>query len=141
MTAGLRGVLEGYLPLFLAIIVADDCIEDYRIGYKNILITKRGKNKYFALNMLKSFTVSFFVLIIPLLLNLLMVHIVFAGGTYIPADVEMLKSEPNLLRSLTAIRCFITYFIFLFFHSLAVLWEAVQRHLQWHFQTDLFFIR
>ena len=99
MTAGLIGVLEGYLPLFLAIIVADDCIEDYRIGYKNILITKRGKNKYFALNMLKSFTVSFFVLIIPLLLNLLMVHIVFAGGTYIPADVEMLKSEPNLLQS------------------------------------------
>lgn len=99
MTAGLRGVLKGYLPLFLAIIVADDCIEDYRIGYKNILITKRGKNKYFALNMLKSFTVSFFVLIIPLLLNLLMVHIVFAGGTYIPADVEMLKSEPNLLQS------------------------------------------
>lgn len=99
MTAGLRGVLKGYLPLFLAIIVADDCIEDYRIGYKNILITKRGKNKYFALNMLKSFTVSFFVLIIPLLLNLLMVHIVFAGGTYIPADVEMLKSEPNLFQS------------------------------------------
>ena len=89
MTAGLIGVLEGYLPLFLAIIVADDCIEDYRIGYKNILITKRGKNKYFALNMLKSFTVSFFVLIIPLLLNLLMVHIVFAGGTYIPADAEI----------------------------------------------------
>ena len=49
--------------------------------------------------MLKSFTVSFFVLIIPLLLNLLMVHIVFAGGTYIPDDVEMLKSEPNLLQS------------------------------------------
>ena len=99
MTAGLQGVLTGYLPLFLAIIVADDCIEDYKIGYKNILVTKRGKNKYFALNMLKSFTVSFFVLIIPLLLNLLMVHIVFAGGTYIPADVEMLKSEPNLLQS------------------------------------------
>ena len=99
MTTGLQGVLTGYLPLFLAIIVADDCIEDYRIGYKNILVTKRGKNKYFALNMLKSFTVSFFVLIIPLLLNLLMVHIVFAGGTYIPADVEMLKSESNLLQS------------------------------------------
>lgn len=50
MTAGLQGVLTGYLPLFLAIIVADDCIEDYKIGYKNILVTKRGKNKYFVLN-------------------------------------------------------------------------------------------
>lgn len=47
MTAGLLGVLTGYLQLFLAIIVADDCIEDYRIGYKNILGTKRDKNKYF----------------------------------------------------------------------------------------------
>jgi hypothetical protein len=139
MTAGLQGVLTGYLPLFLAIIVADDCIEDYRIGYKNILITKRGKNKYFALNMLKSFTVSFFVLIIPLLLNLLMVHIVFAGGTYIPADVEMLKSEPNLLQSYSNPMFYNILYILVF--SLAVLWEAVQRHLQWHFQTDLFFIR
>ena len=139
MTAGLQGVLTGYLPLFLAIIVADDCIEDYRIGYKNILITKRGKNKYFALNMLKSFTVSFFVLIIPLLLNLLMVHIVFAGGTYIPADVEMLKSEPNLLQSYSNPMFYNILYILVY--SLAVLWEAVQRHLQWHFQTDLFFIR
>ena len=51
---GLRKLLKWYLPLLLAIVVADDCIEDYRIGYKNILITKRGKNKYFALNMLSS---------------------------------------------------------------------------------------
>lgn len=96
MTAGLQGVLTGYLPLFLAIIVADDCIEDYRIGYKNILVTKRGKNKYFALNILKSFTVSFFVLIIPLLLNLLMVHIVFAGGTYLFMDPESIKAIPSM---------------------------------------------
>ena len=96
MTTGLQGVLKGYLPLFLAIIVADDCIEDYRIGYKNILITKRGKNKYFALNMLKSFVISFLIIIIPLLLNLLMVHIVFAGGTYLFMDPESIKAIPSM---------------------------------------------
>ena len=96
MTAGLQGVLTGYLPLFLAIIVADDCIEDYRIGYKNILITKRGKNKYFALNMLKSFVISFLIIIIPLLLNLLMVYIVFAGGTYLFMDPESIKAIPSM---------------------------------------------
>lgn len=96
MTTGLLGVLTGYLPLFLAIIVADDCIEDYRIGYKNILVTKRGKNKYFALNMLKSFTVSFLILIIPLLLNLLMVHIVFAGGTFLFIAQESIKVIPSM---------------------------------------------
>lgn len=97
--SGFRGVLLGYLPLFLAIIVADDCIEDFRIGNKNILITKWGKKKYFALNMFKSFVISFLVLIIPLLLNLLMVHITFAGGTYIPMDSETLKSIPSMYQS------------------------------------------
>ena len=89
-------MLTGYLPLFLAIIVADDCIEDYRIGYKNILVTKRGKNKYFALNMLKSFTVSFLILVIPLLLNLLMVHIVFSGGTFLFIAQESIKVIPSM---------------------------------------------
>ena len=82
--------------MFLAIIVADDCIEDYRIGYKNILVTKRGKNKYFALNMLKSFTVSFLILVIPLLLNLLMVHIVFSGGTFLFIAQESIKVIPSM---------------------------------------------
>ena len=93
---GLRKLLKWYLPLLLAIVVADDCIEDYRIGYKNILITKRGKNKYFALNMLKSFTVSFLILVIPLLLNLLMVHIVFAGGTFLFIAQESIKVIPSM---------------------------------------------
>lgn len=56
---GLRKLFMWYLPLPLAIVVADDCIEDYKIGYKNILVTKRGKNKYFVLNILKSFVISF----------------------------------------------------------------------------------
>mgnify|MGYP006992325032 FL=1 len=93
---GLRKLLKWYLPLLLAIVVADDCIEDYRIGYKNILVTKRGKNKYFALNMLKSFTVSFLILVIPLLLNLLMVHIVFAGGTFLFIAQESIKVIPSM---------------------------------------------
>ncbi len=33
---GLRKLFMWYLPLPLAIVVADDCIEDYKIGYKNI---------------------------------------------------------------------------------------------------------
>ena len=85
-----------YLPLPLAIVVADDCIEDYKIGYKNILVTKRGKNKYFVLNILKSFVISFLIIIIPLLLNLLMVHIVFAGGTYLFMDPESIKAIPSM---------------------------------------------
>ena len=137
---GLRKLLKWYLPLLLAIVVADDCIEDYRIGYKNILITKRGKNKYFALNMLKSFVISFLIIIIPLLLNLLMVYIVFAGGTYLFMDPESIKAI-QVWRSIIATQCFITCFVFFCFRSPVALWEAVQRHLQWHFQTDLSFIR
>ena len=93
---GLRKLFMWYLPLPLAIVVADDCIEDYKIGYKNILVTKRGKNKYFVLNILKSFVISFLIIIIPLLLNLLMVHIVFAGGTYLFMDPESIKAIPSM---------------------------------------------
>ena len=114
MTTGFQGVLTGYLPLFLAIIVADDCIEDYRIGYKNILVTKRGKNKYFALNMLKSFTVSFLILVIPLLLNLLMVHIVFAGGTYLFIAQESIKVIPSMAEQLSHPMFYNLFCIFLF---------------------------
>lgn len=34
-----------FLPLYLLVIVGEECIVDYITGYKNILICKMGKNK------------------------------------------------------------------------------------------------
>ena len=39
-----------FLPLYLLVIVGEECIVDYITGYKNILICKMGKNKYQIIN-------------------------------------------------------------------------------------------
>ncbi len=93
---GLQKLLLWYLPLLLAIIVSDDCIEDFMLGYKNLLISKWGKKKYFSINMMKSFIVSFLVIFIPLIFNLLMTQITFAGGTYNLFSLDDIKSIPAM---------------------------------------------
>lgn len=95
---GLQKLLLWYLPLFLAIIVSDDCIEDFRLGYKNLLISKLGKKRYYFLNIIKSFVLSFFILLIPLIFNLLMTQIAFSGGTYnlyLTEDIEKISALKN----------------------------------------------
>lgn len=93
---GLQKLLLWYLPLILAIIVADDCTEDYKLGYKNLLISKWGKNKYFLINMAKGFIFSFFIILIPLLVNLVMTQFIFAGGTYIGIEQGDIESIPAM---------------------------------------------
>lgn len=55
----LQGILLWFLPLYLLIIVAEDAIQDYKTGNKNILISRWGNKKYFLLNMKKAFVISF----------------------------------------------------------------------------------
>ena len=64
--------------------------------------------------MLKSFTVSFLILVIPLLLNLLMVHIVFAGGTCLFIDPESIKVIPSMAEQLSHPMFYNLLCIFLF---------------------------
>ncbi len=88
---GISGLFFHYMPLLLAIIVSDDCAEDYKLGYKNLLISKWGKNRYFLINMSKSFIFSALIILIPLLVNLVMTQFIFAGATYngwSPGDIE-----------------------------------------------------
>lgn len=79
---GRKSLISGYLPMYFLLIAADDCIEDYKTGYKNLLITKWGKNRYFWFNIVKGFVIGFCVILLSLALNMLMVYIAFAGGRY-----------------------------------------------------------
>ncbi|MGN0497470.1 MAG: hypothetical protein ACI4F6_00145 [Acutalibacteraceae bacterium] len=81
-------MLFWYLPLYFLLIAADDCIEDFKSGYKNILITKWGKKKYFRANIIKGFIIGFIVIFLTLALNILLTHITFAGGTYTGFDSD-----------------------------------------------------
>lgn len=77
-----QSLISGYLPMYFLLIAADDCIEDYKAGYKNFLVTRCGKSKYFWFNIVKGFVVGFCVIFLSLALNMLMTHITFAGGSY-----------------------------------------------------------
>lgn len=83
---GAQILLFWYLPLYFLLIAADDCIEDFKTGYKNILITKWGKKKYFRANIIKGFIIGFIVIFLTLALNILLTQIAFAGGTYTGFD-------------------------------------------------------
>lgn len=77
-----HSLICSYLPMYFLLIAGDDCIEDYKTGYKNLLITKWGKSRYFWFNNIKGFVVGFFVILLSLALNMIMVYITFAGGRY-----------------------------------------------------------
>lgn len=97
---GVSGLFFHYMPLLLAIIVSDDCAEDYKLGYKSLLITKWGKNKYFLINMAKSFIFSALIILIPLLVNLVMTQFIFAGGTFTGWSPGAIESLPTVKESL-----------------------------------------
>lgn len=83
----IQGVLLWFLPLYLIIIVAEDDIQDYKNGNKNILISRWGKKKYFYLNMKKSFIISFTVMIVTLITNFVITQILFHGGIHSPHNI------------------------------------------------------
>lgn len=79
---GAQILLFWFLPLYFLLLAADDCIQDFKTGYRNILITRLGKNKYFFINIIKGFAIGFTVIFLSLALNMLMTQIAFAGGAY-----------------------------------------------------------
>lgn len=80
-------ILLWFLPLYLIAISGEDCIEDYHIGYKNILVSKWSKKKYFISNIIKAFIICFFTIFIALMLDLILIHIIFHNGTHCPLDI------------------------------------------------------
>ena len=64
-----------FLPLYLLVIVGEECIVDYITGYKS------------------AFIVSFTIVFVGLGLNLILSQVVFNGGTNTPFDAEPLKYD------------------------------------------------
>lgn len=91
-----RRLLLWYLPLYLLLVVAEDCIEDVKIGYKNILVTKWGKRRYVTHNFVKGFLISFMLLFSSLVLNLLMAEIAFHGGYALGASGIVVEKIPAM---------------------------------------------
>lgn len=72
-----------FLPMYLLILVGEECIEDFKTGNKNILICKSGKGKYIKTKLKSSFLISTTLVGMGLLTNFILVQFVYAGGSHL----------------------------------------------------------
>lgn len=84
-----QSIFIWFLPLYLLFLVVEDLLEEFQTGYSNILIAKLGRKKYLQGHMKKTVIFSVGIIMIGMLLNLLLVHILFAGAQTSPyEDIE-----------------------------------------------------
>jgi len=88
-----QAVLLWFMPVYCLLLTADDCINDYKTGSKNILVLKSGNKVYVKSQLIKSFFCTFTMVIVALLVNLIMVHIIFYGGKFDPYDDGVYVSD------------------------------------------------
>lgn len=103
-----------FLPVYLLAIAGEDCFEDITTGYRNVLISKWGKKNYVKTNIIKAFCISFSVIFISLLLNLLMAHILYSGSEYSQIEEVLIYFGPEDLYYIEAKNPLLTNFIYLF---------------------------
>ena len=104
-------LLLWFLPIYFLLLGADDAIQDYKTGYRNILISKIGKRRYFLEKIFTSFTISFISMFISLFINLILVSIIFAKGTFSKGLMEM-KLDGNTLFNLSVAHPFVALTLF-----------------------------
>lgn len=84
----LQQIYLWFLPMYLLIISGEECIEDYKTGNKNILISRIGKKNYIKSKLKSGFLTSSGIVGIGLLINLIVVQFVYSGGTALRYDGE-----------------------------------------------------
>lgn len=106
------------LPLYLLFIVADDCCTDEKTGYKYTLLSKLGKNKYLSEKWKMSFGISFSIMFISLILNIILVYIFFASRC---SDIYLSQEMMGVtggLKSFFINYPLLSYFAYIFIASL-----------------------
>lgn len=79
----LHKILLWFLPIFLLLIANEDCLEDNEIKFKNTLLIRMGKKEYIRDKMIGSFVLSFIVIGLGLLINMVLVYICFRDGIFL----------------------------------------------------------
>lgn len=103
-----------FLPVYLLVIAGDDCFEDVLTGYRSVLISKWGKKSYVKTSIIKAFCISFSVVFISLLFNLLMAHIIYNGSGYSQIEELLIYYEPGDLYYFEANNPLLTNVIYIF---------------------------
>lgn len=84
-----------FLPIYLLILSGEESMEDFRTGYKNILLCKSGKNRYIKDKLKSGFLLPFFIVMSGLVLNLILLQIVCHNGTYLLYGGEYMVYDSN----------------------------------------------
>lgn len=77
-------LLFWFLPLYYLILLGDSCIEDAQYGYRNIIISRNGRKRYFGFNLAYSFGCAFLVMFLALAFNAGLCAVAFRGGQHLP---------------------------------------------------------
>lgn len=88
-------VMFWFLPIYLLIITGEDTLEDYDIGYNNILQSRMSRKQYIWGKARNSFCVSFLVIFLSLLLNYGLLQLIFHGGEYNWIEPKLYPAEEN----------------------------------------------
>jgi len=106
------------LPLYLLFVVSDDCCTDEKNGYKYILLSKLGRKKYLTEKWKISFILSFSIMFISLILNMILVYIFFASRcSDIYLSQEMMGTT-DVLKNIFINYPLLSYFVYIFIASL-----------------------
>lgn len=91
----LHKLMFWFLPIYLLIIVGEDCIEDWDTGCRDILIGRMGKKQYIWGRMRNSFTFCFLLILCSLMLNYGLLQMIFHQGTDIWIVEGLYPPEEN----------------------------------------------
>ncbi len=104
-------LLIWFLPIYFLLLGADDAIQDYKTGYRTILISKVGRKRYLLEKIITSFTISSLSMFITLFINFILVSIIFVNGTFSKGLMEM-RIEGNKLFNFSVEHPFIAIIVF-----------------------------
>ena len=88
----LQGLFFWMMPIYCLLLVAEDCIEDRRIGYMNVVMGRVGKKNYIKQHLIKSFVVMFLISGFALVLNLICTNLLLSGGVFSPQENGQINS-------------------------------------------------
>ncbi|MEC1624683.1 hypothetical protein P9E08_04740 [Bacillus mojavensis] len=91
-----QSLLLWFLPLYFLLLCSDDSIQDYKTGYRYILISKVGKTKYCLEKIVTSFIVSFLTMFLSLVINFILAEIFFFNGSF-KNDLDQISLPDNFL--------------------------------------------
>lgn len=105
------------LPLYLLIIYSDFHIQEKKIGYSNILLTKLSRKQFLSTRFFLSFFLPFIIILISLVINFALSIIVFHGGQSFQGMESFSDTNQSLL-TVSLNNPYLVYIVYILIFSL-----------------------